>query len=334
MAVEADPLFLRGPNDATENPLGGAGSPGTTGGGDGGKGGSALRGLAVKALLVAGGAFLLKTAISRTRRADHVATVANSFSGVKSSEEQAKQDPLNYFNIRVSTCPAMDMADGTKVLYSEQAFWRSPDHPFRQRFYLVKPGSKDPKSDAELASYAVGDVEKYRNFCERSGDKGAKVEEIPGDVGEHLSSVYMSRCERGKKCLYEGATKPGGFPQNWNGAVRCTSEVTLFRNGEIHQWDRGWDKEEKQVWGPKQGPYEFKPASSSSAPFNPPARTSPSSSRGLITASESGASSSRPSSSSSSALLPPSASKRGPSAPSPNPPSPATPATQKAAASS
>lgn len=35
------------------------------------------------------------------------------------------------------------------------------------------------------------------------------------DTAEHLTTMYLSRCERGKRCLYEGSTPPDGFPNSW-----------------------------------------------------------------------------------------------------------------------
>lgn len=32
-----------------------------------------------------------------------------------------------------------------------------------------------------------------------------------------------------------------------NGASRCTSELTIFKTGEIHCWDRAYDDEGNQV---------------------------------------------------------------------------------------
>ncbi|XP_020522928.1 chromophore lyase CRL, chloroplastic isoform X2 [Amborella trichopoda] len=66
------------------------------------------------------------------------------------SSEQASRDPMNYFNLRTLTCPATVMVDGSKVLYFEQAFWRTPEKPFRQRFYMVKPCPKEMKCDVEV----------------------------------------------------------------------------------------------------------------------------------------------------------------------------------------
>eukprot|EP00850_Spirogloea_muscicola_P014753 SM000108S14197 [mRNA] locus=s108:118402:120459:+ [translate_table: standard] len=184
---------------------------------------------------------------------------------------------MAYFNIRLQTCPATTLPDGTRVLYFEQAFWRTPERPYRQasfwhlglhskaRFYKVKACPKEAKCDAEVASYALRDIEQYRNFCDRPPNQRPQPEEVEGDIAEHLTTVYLSRCERGRKCLYEGSTPPGGFPNTYNGATRCTSELTLFKNGDVYCWDRAYDDDGNQVWGTKGGPYEFKPRSSSAA---------------------------------------------------------------------
>ncbi|URE10100.1 CpeT/CpcT family (DUF1001) [Musa troglodytarum] len=226
------------------------------------------RGLALKALLLLGGALLLRRMRKSTTRWDHARAVADSLSGEKFSREQARNDPDNYFNIRMLMCPAAEMVDGSRVLYFEQAFWRTPHKPFRQRFYMVKPCSKEMKCDVELSSYAIRDVEEYKNFCDRPMDQRPQPEEVIGvclsDIAEHLTTIHLTRCERGKRCLYEGSTPPGGFPNTWNGALYSTSELTVHRNSEIHTWDRGYDDEGNQVWGPKAGPYEFKPATPSS----------------------------------------------------------------------
>ncbi|VAI05292.1 unnamed protein product [Triticum turgidum subsp. durum] len=200
-------------------------TPGGTGGGVGG----IVRGALLKALVVFGGVILIRRLRRSTTRWDHARAVANALSGEKFSREQARQDPGNYFNLRMLTCPATEMVDGSGVLYFEQAFWRAPEKPFRQRFYMVKPCPKEMKCDVE-------------------------------DIAEHLTTIHLSRCERGKRCLYEGSTPLGGFPNSWSGAAYCTSDLSIHKNSEIHIWDKGFDDNGSQVWGTKAGPYEFKPA--------------------------------------------------------------------------
>ncbi|AQK50009.1 Chromophore lyase CRL chloroplastic [Zea mays] len=179
---------------------------------DTGGGGGAVRGAVLKALVVVGGVLLLRRLRRSTTRWDHARAVADALSGEKFSREQARKDPDNFFNLRMLTCPATEMVDGSRVLYFEQAFWRSPEKPFRQ------------------------------------------------DIAEHLTTIHLSRCGRGKRCLYEGSTPPEGFPNNWSGASYCTSDLSIHKNGEVHIWDKGFDDEGNQVWGTKAGPYEFKPA--------------------------------------------------------------------------
>jgi hypothetical protein len=65
------------------------------------------------------------------------------------------------FNLRLLTCPATVLVDGTRVLYFEQAFWRTPDRPYRQRFYMVKPCPKEMKCDVEVNYLLVLDFELY-----------------------------------------------------------------------------------------------------------------------------------------------------------------------------
>ncbi|XP_044492639.1 chromophore lyase CRL, chloroplastic-like isoform X3 [Mangifera indica] len=202
------------------------------------------RGLMVKTVVLIGSAVLLKRLTKSETRWDHARNVAASLTG-----EKASRDPDNYFNIRMVTCPAAEMVDGSKVLYFEQAFWRTPQKPFRQ-----------------VNSFALREVEEYKNFCDRSKDQRPLPEEVIGDIGEHLTTIYLRCCDRGNHCLYEGSSPPGGFPNSWNGATHCTSELAVLKNNEIHTWDRGYDDDGNQVWGVKESPYEFKP--SPNASFN------------------------------------------------------------------
>ncbi|CAI0446776.1 unnamed protein product [Linum tenue] len=197
--------------------------------------GGRAQGLAVKTLVLIGGALLLKRLTKSTTRWDHARFVSQSLTGEKFSREQASRDPDNYFNIRMFLCPAAEMVDGSKVLYFEQ-----------------------------VSTYAIRDAEEYKNFCDRPKDQRPLPEEVIGDIAEHLTTLYLNRCDRRKRCLYEGSTPPEGFPNTWNGASYCTSELAVLKNNEVHMWDRGYDDDGNQVWGVREGAYEFKPAPASS----------------------------------------------------------------------
>ncbi|MQM12840.1 hypothetical protein Taro_045760 [Colocasia esculenta] len=138
---------------------------------DGGSsgGGSRVRGLVLKALVLIGGALLLKRLTKATTRWDHARIVAEALSGEKFSREQASRDPDNYFNLR----------------------------GINMRFYMVKPCPKEMKCDVEpyisglahfgrmvhvwhdnLSTYAIRDAEEYKNFCDRSKDQRPQEEEV------------------------------------------------------------------------------------------------------------------------------------------------------------
>ncbi|CAM0873709.1 unnamed protein product [Alopecurus aequalis] len=164
-------------------------NPGGTGGGVGG----IVRGAVLKALVVFGGVLVIRRLRRSTTRWDHARVVADALSVLEGAGEEGFW----------------------KVLQPE-AFWRAPEKPFRQRFYMVKPCPKEMKCDVELSSYAIRDVEEYKNFCDRPKDQRPQPEEVIADIAEHLTTIHLSRSERGKRCLYEGSTPPEGFPNSWH----------------------------------------------------------------------------------------------------------------------
>ncbi|KAE8681450.1 Chromophore lyase CRL [Hibiscus syriacus] len=92
---------------------------------------------------------------------------------------------------RSLTCPATEMVDGSN------AFWKSPQKPFRQRFLLVKPCPKNLKCDVEVSSFAIRDVEEYKNFCDCPRDQSPQPEEVIGDIAEHLTTIHLNRVKGG-----------------------------------------------------------------------------------------------------------------------------------------
>jgi len=117
--------------------------------GSGSGSGSRVINAVLKALCVAGGVFLIRKFTKFTTRQDQTRIVAEALCGEKSSSEQAAGHPMTYFNLRWLTCPATTIVNGSRVLYFEQAFWRTPKKPYRQRFFVVKPCPKEMKCDVE-----------------------------------------------------------------------------------------------------------------------------------------------------------------------------------------
>ena len=66
-------------------------------------------------------------------------------------------------------------------------------------------------------------------------------------------SIYLHK--RGKK-MFSGATTGKECQSSLRGAAYATSEVTVYPD-KLVSWDRGWDKDDKQVWGAEKGGYVF-----------------------------------------------------------------------------
>lgn len=66
-------------------------------------------------------------------------------------------------------------------------------------------------------------------------------------------AVYLRREKDG---VYRGGTIGDGCASELDGATHATSEVVIER-GRMRTLDRGFDAENRQVWGSKSGPYVF-----------------------------------------------------------------------------
>ncbi|CAN0906081.1 Chromophore lyase CRL, chloroplastic [Linum grandiflorum] len=228
-----------------------------------------VQGLAMKTLVLIGGALLVKRLTKSTTRWDHARLVSQSLTGCFCAL------PLRWWMVQRSCIlsslicfpcfllPGI-LANSPKTLQTAEVLLEELKNwiVFR-RFYMVKPCPKESKCDVEVSTYAIRDAEEYKNFCDRATDQRPLPEEVIGDIAEHLTTLHLKRCDRGKRCLYEGSTPAGGFPNTWNGATYCTSELAVLKNNEVHMWDRGYDDAGNQVWGARERAYEFKPAPAS-----------------------------------------------------------------------
>ncbi|KAH7437839.1 hypothetical protein KP509_05G091700 [Ceratopteris richardii] len=232
---------------------------------DSGGSGHTLRNLVVTAVGLLGGALLLRKFSTKTpsqppppAAVDHTRKLADALVGERFSTEQAIKDSDTYLDLRLKSCPAAELEDGSRVIYVEQAFASEPVNPYIQRFLKVKPCPKDFKCDVEVASFTIRNPEEYENFCERPKEQRPQPVKVVGDIGEHLTTLQMLQCLPNEQCLYKGSTPPGGIPNSLEGATTSTSDLVVFKDGTMQCWDRGYNVQGIQVWGIEKGPYEFK----------------------------------------------------------------------------
>jgi hypothetical protein len=66
--------------------------------------------------------------------------------------------------------------------------------------------------------------------------------------------IFLHKNEVG---TFSGSTPGKECLSTLRGAAYATSEVVIYTD-KLISWDRGWDKNDKQVWGAVKGGYVFK----------------------------------------------------------------------------
>lgn len=169
--------------------------------------------------------------------------------GAFSSKEQADKD-REFFDVHLHMARAWKDRPGECWLYVEQAMATALDKPYRQRVYKLEAGA--------------------------GGKLVSRVYDLPGDPLKHagawkkdrpLAEVTPEQLIERKGCAitltrqadgsYRGSTEGTGCESKLKGASHATSEVTITTD-TLTSWDRGYDKDGKQVWGAVKGPYVFK----------------------------------------------------------------------------
>ena len=171
------------------------------------------------------------------------ATMAGEFS----SEVQSKQD-TTYFHIMLRMKPLWKKRSDGYWFYVEQSIASMQTKPYRQRVYHLYLND-----DSTVVSkvYEIKNPAKYTGgWAEPSKLAGLSPDSL---VDRQGCSIFLHK--RGKK-IFSGSTPGKACLSSLRGAAYATSEVTVYPD-KLVSWDRGWDKEDKQVWGAKKGGYIF-----------------------------------------------------------------------------
>ncbi len=168
--------------------------------------------------------------------------------GSFSSEEQSANDS-DYFDIRLEMKRIWPERTDAKWLYVEQAVASMKEKPYRQRVYKI---TNTNEGRFESAVFTMKDPLRF------AGEWG-KENPLSGLTPDSLEvregcSVYLTLMNNGS---YEGSTNGKDCQSDLRGAKYATSEVVISDEG-IKSWDRGYDENDKQVWGAEKGGYVFK----------------------------------------------------------------------------
>lgn len=173
--------------------------------------------------------------------------LAKTMSGTFSSLEQSKADS-SIFHILLHMTPIWGKNIDGFWFYVEQAMASATDKPYRQRVYHLYI------QDAETIVSKVYEIKDPKEFAGAWSDitKLAKLsKEIL--IDRQGCSIFLHKTSEGN---YTGSTPFKECLSTLRGATYATSEVTIY-NDKMISWDRGWDKDDNQVWGAVKGGYIF-----------------------------------------------------------------------------
>lgn len=173
--------------------------------------------------------------------------LASMMTGSFSSEKQSVTDSA-YVHITLTMTPVMKKNTDGYWLYVEQAMASAADKPYRQRVYHLYR-----QDDTTLVSkvYELKNPQQYTGGAENPDKLGVITQDSL--VDRQGCNIYLHKT--GKK-TYEGSTPGKECLSTLRGATYATSEVVITPKKMV-SWDRGWNREDKQVWGAESGGYIF-----------------------------------------------------------------------------
>jgi len=168
--------------------------------------------------------------------------------GSFNSQEQAEQD-TNYYNISLHMYEIWpnQSSEDEFWLYVEQAVSKIQDRPYRQRIYHVFGVDKNKfKSEIYEISNSKDWILAWQAPTKFESLKKSEISLLEG-CGVNLN--YSKRA-------FKGETNKENCFNNFRGASYATSEVTILKSS-LKSWDRGYNRDNIQIWGAENGPYVF-----------------------------------------------------------------------------
>ncbi len=167
--------------------------------------------------------------------------------GSFNSKEQADLD-TNFYNISLHMVQIWNEEPDYVWLYVEQAADWALEKPYRQRVYRL---SENEDGTFESAVFT------FNNPLRFAGDwknENLLAQLTPDSLMVREGCALILRFNDG---VFEGSTNGKDCISNLHEASYATSEVRIEEN-VVTSWDRGFNKDDVQVWGAVTGPYIFK----------------------------------------------------------------------------
>jgi glycosidase len=168
--------------------------------------------------------------------------------GSFSSRAQAEAD-TNYLDIRLEMVQVWKNRTDGYWLYVEQAVATHKDRPYRQRIYHLSD-----QADASIRSEVYSIPDPLR-FAGAYNEPRLLIALTPDSLQVRRGCAVILR-RRGPD-VFAGSTVDRDCVSELRGATYATSEVRITPQ-ELTSWDRGYDLEDRQVWGAVEGGYVFR----------------------------------------------------------------------------
>lgn len=177
-------------------------------------------------------------------------------SGSFSSQTQASQD-TSYYDIRLHIQPIWQTRPGGHWLYVEQAVATETDKPYRQKLYHVT------QLDTAIFRSEIYELPRPESFV------GAWQDPSSLDVLTFDSLTEQTGCaiifKKSGDTAFVGSTVGRDCRSTLNGASYAIAGVVITAEN-VFTWDRGFDAEDKQVWGAERTGYMFRRLSGENNP--------------------------------------------------------------------
>jgi len=167
--------------------------------------------------------------------------------GSYSSHAQSLADP-EFRDVRLHMARIWPERNDGCWLYVEQAMASALERPYRQRVYCVQPSA-----DGSTASHVFELPGVALDYAGAWSDPTRFAALSPERLVQREGcTVYLRRDGN----AWRGATRASDCISTLNGAAYATSEVVVSATS-LTSWDRGFDKDGKQIWGATKGAYVF-----------------------------------------------------------------------------
>lgn len=169
--------------------------------------------------------------------------------GSFSSEEQSKTD-TNFYDVRIEMIRIWKNIPGQTWIYVEQAYGDQTEKPYRQRVYRL---SRTSDTTFESKVYEIASPLRFAGEWKNSEPLSGLT---PDSLTARQGCAMIIKKQVDNSGFY-GTTPGKECTSARKGASYAISEFSLTEN-VFTTWERGFDANDKQVWGSEHGGYVFK----------------------------------------------------------------------------